>query len=174
MENELNNDELETEVDNTDNSDLTNETQDKADEVNKTDETPKTQTLEFWKEASRKHELNNKTNLKKLREAQDTLTKALEERETLTKQLEDLQSQTKQQVRTNIQLKYGLSDLVTSRLVGETAEELEADAQVWLEETKSKKEEEKQETKKPNLFQGNIVNKLESDGGKSIFSKHFN
>ena len=129
-------------------------------------ETPKTQTLEFWKEASRKHELNNKTNLKKFKEAEDALNKVLEEREQLTTQLAELQTQTKTQSRLNIQLKFGLSDLIASRLVGETAEELEADAQVWVQEVQSKKE----EAKKPNIFQGNIENKMES-GTKSIFQQ---
>jgi len=160
---------LENEVEKTETVETT-ETETPKVEATQETETPKTQTLEFWKEASRKHELNNKTNLKKFKEAEDALNKVLEEREQLTAQLDKLQQETKTQVRTNIQLKFGLSDLVTSRLIGDTAEELEADAQVWLQETASKKEETKQEAKKPNIFQGNIENKMES-GTKSIFQQ---
>lgn len=130
-----------------------------------TEETPKGQTLEFWKEASRKHELNNKNNLKKFREAEEALGKLLEERELITTQLVELQQNAKTQVRQNIQLKHGLSDLITSRLIGETVEELEADAQVWLQDATPVK---KDETKKPITLQGLIENKLEK-GGSSLF-----
>lgn len=120
--------------------------------------------LETFKAASRKHEANSRANLKKLRENEELLNAALQEKEELTAQLETFKKEAEVNLRKNIALKFGLSDLVASRLQGTTSEELEADAEKWAEELKVSNQ-------RPNPFQGAIKNKLDEAGPKSLLAQ---
>ena len=120
--------------------------------------------LETFKAASRKHEANSRANLKKLRENEELLNVTLKEKEDLAAQLDILKKEANATLRNNVALKFGLSELVGSRLQGETKEELEADAATWAEELKTS-------PKRSNPLQGAIKNKLDETQGDNPLTK---